>query len=194
MGNQWVKEMYDREISRLQSVLDQLDNNPNAIININGHKCKKEKSGIYNIGLHGEKDSIYMISIMPNLAGKKYDGRQYQKKNMIFFGENVFPFGSITVSSIDEDSSVVTAGLSKLDESRSKNTMIENAMNIHYVNPEADKDLRLAIHQVLLMLNDLGVELTPAENMEMLRAKKQFLEEQLAQINKELAQKESQQK
>ena len=67
-------------------------------------------------------------------------------------------------------------------------------MNIHYVDPEADKDLRQAIHSVLLMFNDLGVELTPTENMEMLRAKKQLLEEQLAQINKELAQKETQQR
>ena len=194
MEKQWVQEMFDREFSRLQPILDQLDSNPNAIISINGHKCKKEKSGTYNIGLNGENEQIAMISISPNMTGKRYDGRQYHSRNMIFFGENVFPFGNIHVSSIDDDSRVVTAGLNDLDKSCSKNTIIENAMNIHYVDPEADKDLRQAIHSVLLMFNDLGVELTPTENMEMLRAKKQLLEEQLAQINKELAQKETQQR
>ena len=194
MEKQWVQEMFDREFSRLQPILEQLDNNPNAIININGHKCKKERSGTYNIGLHGEKDQIAMISISPDLTGKRYDGKQYHSKNMMFFGENIFPFGNISVSSIDDDSRVVTAGLNDLDKSRSKNTIIENAMNIHYVDPEAEKELRQAIHSVLLMFNDLGIELTPAENMEMLRAKKQLLEEQLAQINKELAEKEAQQK
>lgn len=132
-----------------------------------------------------------MIEIKPERDIRTDTGTARQKS--ISYSRD-FPLGDIRVSNDPEFTGFRTIGLNSIGEEYGKNTVLENALNFHYNNSDTDKEKQLKVQQYLIMLKDLGLELTPTENMAMLRGKKQYLEEQLAEVNKELAQKESQQK
>lgn len=87
-----------------------------------------------------------------------------------------------------------TIGFNRVGSKYGKNTIIENAINFQYNDPETDKERELSVQIILVMLKKLGVELTSEENMAMLRGKKQYLEAQLAEVNIELEQRDSGQK
>lgn len=184
----WIEEAYNREFARLQPIIDAINNSPKGIIDINGYSCKKSSRG-YSIGVN--EYGIGMIGIRPEREIKTDTGTAKQK-SISYSGE--FPLGDIRVSDDPEFTGVRTIGLNSLGKDFGNNTILENALNFHYQDSNTDKEREIKVQQYLVMLRDLGVELTPTENMAMLRGKKQYLEAQLAEVNKELAQKESEQK
>lgn len=153
------------------------------MIDINGYTCKKSSRG-YSIGTN--KYGIGMIEIYIEGEIKKDTGTI--KQNAISYSRE-FPLGDIRVYNNPDFNEFNTIGLNSLEKDFGDNTILENALIFHYQNPNTDKEREIKIQQYLVMLRDLGVELTPTENMAMLRGKKQYSEEQLAETNKELAQK-----
>lgn len=184
----WIEEAYNRELTRLQPIIDSINASPDGKIEINGYTCKKSSRG-YSIGT--DKYGIGMIEIKPERDIKTDTGITRQKS--ISYSKD-FHLGDISVSNNPDFTQFNTIGLDSIGEKYGKNTILENALNFHYNNPDTDKEKQLKVQQYLIMLKDLGLELTPTENMAMLRGKKQYLEAQLAEVNKELAQKESEQK
>jgi len=179
----WIEEMYNKEIARLQPIIEAINSSPNGKIEINGYTCKKSSSG-YKIGT--DEYGLAMIEISS-------ESNASRKQKFILYLKDI-PLGGVRVSTNPGNMEVTTIGFKPLGKEYGKNTVLENALNFHYQNPDIDKERQLAVQQYLVMLEDLGLELTPTENMAMLRGKKQYLEEQLAEVNKELAQKESQEK
>lgn len=184
----WIEEAYNREIARLQPIIDAINASPDGKIEINGYTCKKNSRG-YSIGT--DEYGIGMIEIKPERDIRTDTGTAKQK-SILYSRE--FPLGDIRVSDHPEYTGVRTIGLNSLGKNFGNKTILENALGFHYHDADTDKEREIRIQQYLVMLRDLGVELTPEENMAMLRGKKQYLEEQLAEVNKELAQKEAQQK
>ena len=60
--------------------------------------------------------------------------------------------------------------------------------------PEKQEEYAQQVKEILYMLSDLGIELTPTEKMYMLRCKKEDLESELAKINEQIRQQEAEQK
>ena len=199
MENKYVEDLYNSEVARLQPILDAIDASPNGSIDINGYVCSKNFEG-YNIG--ADEHGIGMIEVSLEKE-KKGDNGTYKSKGISYHVDHI-PLGSVTVSSLEEQTRVRDAGLDMVPENLSKDTILENALEYHEYSltqkdkiPYGDsfcKDTRDSIQKILAMLKSLGVELTPEENMAFLRGRKEELETELAQVNEQLNQKDSQQK
>ncbi len=190
----WLEKAYSREFSRLQPIIDEIDASPNHIITVNGYTCLRDKFGNYQIGafedtIPGTNMKMHggMITIEPGLNGSK--------KGIWYSIPHQMDLGTVQVSDDIESRTMNTIGYRAINPQRDGgNTILENAMKCHFKNPDSEKKREICIQLELEMLKSLNVQLTPEENMAMLRGKKQYLEEQLAEVDKELAQKESQQK
>lgn len=166
-----------------------IDNSPNNSITINGYKCVKDKNGEYCIG--GDKYYDSSVTISPN----RKLGKDNELRRTITMGRfSEMPLGQIDVSTIKDRSRVQTIALTSLNKQYAGNTILENAINFHYNDPQTDKEKQLSVQQVLAMLDSLEIKLTPTENMEMLKGKKQYLQAELAKVNEQLRQQETQQK
>lgn len=169
-----------------------IDNSPNNTTTINGYKCKKDKNGEYFIGYNDTRYYNSLVTISPNQENK----RNNEVSSKILMGRlsDMMILGQINVSNIKERNAVETIASNSLSKQYANNTILENAINFHYNDPQTEKRKQVSVQQVLTMLNDLEIELTPTENMEMLKGKKQYLQDELAKVNEQLKQQEAQQK
>lgn len=166
-----------------------IDNSPNNSITINGYKCVKDKNGEYCIG--GDKYYDSLVTISPN---QEYEKGNELRSTITMGRFSEMPLGQINVSNLKDRSGVQTIALTSLGKQYAGNTILDNAINFHYNDPQTDKERQLSVQQVLTMLDSLEIELTPTENMEMLKGKKQYLQAELAKVNEQLKQQENQQR
>jgi len=201
MENKWVEDLYNRELARLQPILDAIDASPNGSIDINGYVCSKNFRG-YNLG--ADKYGIGMIEVFPEKEYKGNNGTKHKSKKISYHAEMDAPLGDVIVSSQEESTRVRNIGLDSIPEYMSEKTILETALKYYerslntpytrmYGNDFSQK-LRTDIQKVLVMMKSLGIELTQEENMAFLRGRKEELETELAQVNEQLNQKDSQQK
>lgn len=199
MEKKWIEDLYDRELARLQPILDAVDASPKGTININGYVCSKNHRG-YHIG--ADEYGLGMIEVSPEKESRGDNGT-YRIKEIAYCAAFDKYLGNVQISSREELTRVRNWGLSELTEHLSKGTILENALQDYQGGLTHQDELRGAsfwkgirddIQKVLIMLKSLGVEMTPEENMAFLRGRKEELETELAQVNEQLNQKDSQQK
>lgn len=184
-----LKKAYDIEISRFQPIIDAINNSQDNKITLNGYTCLKRKDGTYVLGQGNDE---YFLGSMVRIGHQKTSEGILEK--IEYSGTGLVSYlGRIEMS--DKKSRYVSSlrPFEKMGEDFS-GTIIENAMHLNHNSQEVDRDLQKSIKQQLYMLSALGIELTPDENMHMLKCKKDDLETELGQVNEKLNQKDSQQK
>lgn len=150
-----------------------IDNSPNNTTTINGYKCKKDKNGEYFIG-HNDRYFDSLVTISPNQKHRRKDENHILTSSISMGRLSEIPLGKIRISNIKEMNEVETIAGGSLSKEYANNTILENAMNFHYNNPQTEKEKQLSIQRVLMMLKDLEIELTPTENMEILKVEKEI--------------------
>lgn len=186
---EWIQEAYKREFARLQPVLDIIDKSGKKETVINGYICRKNEDGDYEIGC--KKGKYGGLINLSSLTRK--DTREVQHKIEVVSYSPLMPLGSVQTSNIRENNRMTTIALGDIGIKHGGNTILENAMTFQYNDPQTDKIRQAVLRQVLMMLGDLRVELTPTEKMEMLKGKKQYLENELAKVDEQIRQQDPQQ-
>lgn len=185
--SEWMDEVYRREKSRLQPIIDAIDNSPSHTVTINGYKCSKDSFG-YHLGID---KSLPMVSEMitiresPEFNEIKYNGAYF-----------IRPLGSITISNDVNNRGFDTIGNSEITQENSRRTILENAGYFHYVDDaNIDKEKQIDLQFQLLMLKSLEIPLTDDEEKQILGITIEDLNKQVEEIkqkkNKEREQAES---
>jgi len=184
-----LRKAYDIEISRFQPIIDAINNSQDNKITLNGYTCLKRKDGTYVLGQGNDE---YFLGSMVRIGHQKTSEGTLEK--IEYSGTGLVSYlGRIEMS--DKKSRYVSS-LKPFDEMGEdySGTIIENAMQLNHSNAEVDRDRQESVKQQLYMLSSLGIELNPDEKMHMLKCKKEDLETELAQVNEQLKEQESQQK
>lgn len=188
-NSEGLKKAYEIEISRFQSIIDAINNSQDNKITLNGYTCLKRKDGTYVLGQGNDE---YFLGSMVRIGHQKTSEGTLEK--IEYSGTGLVSYlGRIEMS--DKKSRYVSS-LRPFDEMGEdySGTVIENAMHLNHRSEEVDRDRQKSVKQQLYMLSALGIELTPDEKMHMLKCKKEDLETELAQVNEQLKEQESQQK
>ena len=169
--SEWMDEVYKREKSRLQPIIDAIDNSPNHTVTINGYKCSKD-SFAYHFGI--DKNLPMMHELITLIESPKANQINYNGAHFIR------PLGSIKISNDVNYRHFHTIGNCEITQENSQRTILENASYFHYLDDaNIDKEKQIDLQFQLLMLKSLGIPLTEDEE-------KQISEITIEDLNKKV--------
>lgn len=117
------------------------------------------------------------------------------KDSITCLGQNFYiPIGSIRVSQDINNRQFATIGLTELSQEDAQRTIFENANYYHYTDTKVDREKKLDLQAQILMLKNLGIELTPDEESQILGITKEDIEKQVAEIKKDTEKQQEQAK
>lgn len=117
------------------------------------------------------------------------------KDSITCLGQNFYiPIGSIRVSQDINNRQFATIGLTELSQEDAQRTIFENANYYHYTDTKVDREKKLDLQAQILMLKNLGIELTPDEESQILGITKEDIEKQVAEIEKDTEKQQEQAK
>lgn len=117
------------------------------------------------------------------------------KDSIACLGQNFYiPIGLIRVSQDINNRQFSTNGLTELSQEDAQRTIFENANHYHYTDTKVDREKKLDLQAQILMLKNLGIELTSDEESQILGITKEDIEKQVAEIERNREKEEEQEK
>ncbi len=181
--SKWMDEVYKREISRLQPIIDAIDNSPDHTVTINGYKCSKDSFG-YHLGI--DKSLPMIPELITITKTSKFNQINYNGAHFIR------PLGSIRISNDVNNRHFHTIGNSEITQENSERTILENAGYFHYLDDNLDKEKQIDLQFQLLMLKSLGIPLTEDEEKQISGITIENLNKQVKEIEQQNQKKREQ--